>query len=284
MKEVIQEYFDRSHAEEVPPEDLEKPPEQVFYLPMHIVYKNTSTTTKVRAVFDASATTATGVSLNSMLMVGPTVHPPLVDVLIRFRLHNVALIADVSRMYQAVLLAQEDKDLHRFLWHEDPMEQLKDYHMTRITFGVSASSFIANMCVKQNAIDLESQYPRATDQVKKSFYVDDYLGFASSVQEAVELQGEMHRLFQRGGFLLRKCGSSNPTVLESIPTELRDTNATIALSEPDQYAKTLGIEWNASNDCFRMSVTDLPRIECMTKRSLVSDVARFSTHWVGTPP
>ena len=60
-------------------------------------------------------------------------------------------------------------------------------------------------------------------------------------------------------------------MLESIPTELRDTHATIALSEPDQYAKTLGLEWNASTDCFRMSVTELPLIECMTKRSLVSD-------------
>ena len=71
VKDVIQEYFDHTHAEEVPPEVLEKPPEQVFYLPMHIVCKNTSTTTKIRAVFDASAITTSGISLNSTLMVGP---------------------------------------------------------------------------------------------------------------------------------------------------------------------------------------------------------------------
>ena len=271
---VVQEYFDKQHAEEVPPEDLGKPPDQVFYLPIHIVRKETSTTTKVRAVFDASATTTTGISLNSTLMVGPTIHPPLVDVLIRFRLHRIALIADVSRMYRAVLLAEGDKDLHRFLWRDDPKERLKDYRMTRLTFGVSASSFIANMCVKQNAIDFRVQYPRAAGQVEKSFYVDDYLGGADSVQEAVELRGEMHQLFQKGDFLLRKWSSSDPVVVESIPIELRDTHATIALSESDQYAKTLGIEWNASSDCFRMSVTALPPVECMTKRSLVSDVSK----------
>ena len=101
-------------------------------------------TTKIRAVFDASAKASTGTSLNDILLVGPTVHPLLVDVLIRFRFHRIALIADVSRMYRAVLLSQSDKDLHRFVWRMDP-KSLKDFQMTHVTFGVSSSSFIANM-------------------------------------------------------------------------------------------------------------------------------------------
>ena len=58
--------------------------------------KNLSTTTKIRAVFDTSAKSSSGVSLNDTLLVGPTVHPSLVDVLLRFR---IALITDVSNMY-----------------------------------------------------------------------------------------------------------------------------------------------------------------------------------------
>ena len=104
------------------------------------------------------------------------------------------MIADVSRMYRAILLTEPDKDLHRFVWRDNPNEQLHDYRMTRLTFGVSASSFIANMCVKQNAIDFGSQYPKAAKQVETSFYVDDYLGGADSRQEAIQLQGEMHAL------------------------------------------------------------------------------------------
>ena len=82
-------------------------------------------------------------------------------------------------------------------------------------FGVSASSFIANMCVKQNAIDFESQHPRAAKQVEMSFFVDDYLGGADSQQEAMKLQGEMHSLFLKGGFLLHKWSCSNPSVLRA---------------------------------------------------------------------
>ena len=46
------------------------PKGKFFYMPVHIVYKESSTTTKIRAVFDASATTSSGASLNSILMVG----------------------------------------------------------------------------------------------------------------------------------------------------------------------------------------------------------------------
>ena len=95
VQKVMQEYFDQQHAEEVPPEDLNKPQDQVFYMPMHVVCKESSTT-KIHAVFDASAATSTGVSLNSTLMVGPTVHPPLINVFIRFRSHRIGMTADVS--------------------------------------------------------------------------------------------------------------------------------------------------------------------------------------------
>ena len=77
---VMQEYLGIKHAELVPTADLEKPTHSVFYLPMHAVKKESSTTTKVRAVFDASAKSSSNASLNDTLLVGPTIHSSLVDV------------------------------------------------------------------------------------------------------------------------------------------------------------------------------------------------------------
>ena len=150
---------------------------------MHAVRKESSTTTKVRAVFDASAKSQTGVSLNDILLVGPTVTSPLIDVLLRFRLHRIALTTDISRMYHAIALTPSDRDLHRFVWRTDPSDPLKDYRMTRLTFGVSASSFIANMSVRRNAADFASKYPLAKKVVDESFYVDDGLTGADTVVE-----------------------------------------------------------------------------------------------------
>ena len=118
---------------------------------MHIVYKESTSTTKVRVVFDASAKSSTGVSLNDLLLVGPTVDSTPMDVLLRFRMYRVALIADVSRMYRAVKLFEPDKDLHRFVWREDTGKLLQDFRMTCVTFGVSASPFAANMAKLQRS-------------------------------------------------------------------------------------------------------------------------------------
>ena len=87
FESVTKEYMDIRYAELVLSKDIEKPECQVFYLPMHVVFKRLSTTTKIRVVFDASAKSASGISLNDILLLGPTVHPSLVDVLLCFSQH-----------------------------------------------------------------------------------------------------------------------------------------------------------------------------------------------------
>ena len=158
---------------------------------MHAVYKDFSSTSKVRVVFDASALSSTGVSLNDNSLVGPTVHSSLVDVLIHFHLYRIALTADISRMYRMVLLEESDKDLHRFVWKRNTFKPLHDYHMTQITFGVAASSYAANMAVKMNASNLSIKFPTDAKIVNDSFYVDDGLTGADSVEEAISLQRQL---------------------------------------------------------------------------------------------
>lgn len=89
----MEEYFKFNHAERLPPEDLEKPVNNTFYLPMHPARKEHSTTTKLRVVFDTSAKSASGVLLNNMLFVGHTIHPSLVDVLLRPTVQHLLLIS-----------------------------------------------------------------------------------------------------------------------------------------------------------------------------------------------
>ena len=63
FQDVLQEYISLDHSEPVPASEIQSPH---YYLPVHGVIKEASTTTKLRAVFDASAHSSTGVSLMSV--------------------------------------------------------------------------------------------------------------------------------------------------------------------------------------------------------------------------
>ena len=147
---------------------------------------------KVRVVFDDSAHSASGTSLKDHFMVGPTVHSSLIDVFLRFRRYKVALTTDVSRIYRAVHFSANQNDLHRFVWREHPQQPFTDYRMTRLTLGVSASSFAANMAMKPNASNYGHKYPQASQAFLKLFYVhvDDGLGGADTVNEAIQLRAD----------------------------------------------------------------------------------------------
>ena len=186
FQEVVNDYFISRYAELVPEEDIKKPMSNVFYLPMHGVTKQASTTTKLRTVFDGSTATTTGVSLNDILLPGPNVYSPLPDILLRFRLHEVGLTADVSKMFRMIELHPSIRDLHRFLWKAES-GSIVDCRMTRLTFGVTSSPFIAAQTLRRIATDNAKLYPQAAEVVLKNFYVDDRLTGAESIEEASEL-------------------------------------------------------------------------------------------------
>ena len=73
---------------------------------------------------------------------------------------------------------------------------------------------------------------------------------------------------------LRKWNSSEAEVLSCIPSDLKDALAIQSLPAPIEYTKTLGIEWNSSMDHFCLTIANLPPLNNITKRVLVSDVAK----------
>ena len=239
----LQSYLDANHAEKVPPNELLLPS---FYLPYHTVYKQSSTSTKIRVVFDGSAISSTGISLNQILQVGPTIQPTL----LKFRTYPVALSADVSKMYREVELAPADRDLHRYIWRHTPEEPIQDYRMTRVTFGVSASPYLAIRTLHQTASDHGAAHPSAADHIRSSFYVDDFLAGAETEEQALELYSNIRTILAKGGFNLCKWRSSSSTILQSIPTDLQEklpVKSTTTLQTSSQ-PKALGLEWDSRND------------------------------------
>ncbi len=152
---------------------------------------------------------------------GPTVHSPLNDVLIRFREHPYVLITDISKMYRAVGLDPNDRDFHRFLWRNNPDEEIQEYRMNRVTFGITSAPFLATKSILQLAEENQTSFPQAAKAVKEAFYVDDGLPSVKTQEEAIRLYQQLQQLFQKGAFKLHKWDSNSPEVLNAIPEEIR---------------------------------------------------------------
>ena len=64
-----------------------------------------------------------------------------------------------------------------------------DMRMTRVTFGVTSSPFLATQVLRQVAKDFGTQYTRAAKIITNNFYVDDCLTGAATSEEAREIWG-----------------------------------------------------------------------------------------------
>ena len=271
----MQEYLDLGHARPVTPEELSLSAQDSYYLPMHGVAKDSSTTTKLCVVFNASARTTSNVSLNDMLCVGPTLHPTLDKILIKFRTYRVALTGDIGKVYREVQLGSSDRQLHRFLWRADPSEPIQDFCMNRVTFGVASSPYLAVKTLQQAACDHGSDSPNASWHVMNSFYVDDLLGSTDTVEEAIALFSDLRGMLGKAGFDLKKWQSNSPQVLDHIPTHLLEPMPTQDLVDRHSatYPKALGVAWDSSKDTMVTHI-DLPPNFVSTKRGIISDVAK----------
>ena len=160
------------------------------------------------------------------------------------------------------------------LYGKSPKDPILDYRMTCVTFGISASSFISNMAIKQNAYEHANEYPLAAKVVHESFYMDDSLTGADTIEDAQKLQQQLQDLFACGGFLLHKWNCSESFVIEYLPPNLRDSPSSQDIPDHDQFTKTLGMQCNSRTDHFRLTVAKLPSGENITKCALTSDVAK----------
>ncbi|GBN57910.1 hypothetical protein AVEN_272856-1 [Araneus ventricosus] len=103
----MQEYEALGHMELV----TDNEPSTSYYLPHHGVFKPDKTSTKLRVVFNASALSSNGLSLNDIQMNGGLTQEDLFSIMLRFRKHNFAFSADIRKMYRMILVDPQQRDL-----------------------------------------------------------------------------------------------------------------------------------------------------------------------------
>ena len=136
----------------------------------------------------------------------------------------------------------------------------------------SLCPYLAIRTLRQLAVEEQSRHPRAAAILQRDVYMDDVVTGADSTQEAHELQLELCQLCKAGGFNLRKWASNEPTLMEQLPTG--DTIPECKWQHGEIYT-ALGVHWSLADDCFRVQVPPTVIDSRITRRSVLSSIARI---------
>ncbi|XP_060858122.1 uncharacterized protein LOC132935520 [Metopolophium dirhodum] len=268
----MNEYIKMGHMVEVLENSVQT--QKHFYLPHHSVIKASSLTTKVRVVFDASAKSASGVSLNDVLKCGPTVQQDLFSILVRFRKHQFVLTSDIEKMFRQIKIAREDWDLQRIVWRSSPKELLRLYQLTTVTYGMTPASFLSTYCLIELAKSAEKQFPCASKVIAEDFYMDDLMTGADTEDDCCQLQREVSTVLDSAKLPLRKWCSNSEFVLQNMSKCVNDPLFVLDIGD-DDTVKSLGLQWKPIADLFQFEIVSRSMEGTLTKRAILSDLNRI---------
>ncbi|XP_054709666.1 uncharacterized protein LOC129219330 [Uloborus diversus] len=262
--EFLNEYKTLNHMKEI---KEDKGTDVRYYLPHHGIFRPDSKTTKLRVVFNASAKTTSGHSLNDLLSKGGVIQEDLFSILIRFRKYIYAFTTDIKQMFRMIEVDSSQTKLQKILWKESEFAPTKIYQLQTVTYGTASAPYLATKVLQQLALDEGKDFPMASTAVLQDFYMDDCLFGSSNLKECLNLQLELTQLLQRGGMNLHKWCSN-----EGSTTELQEFP--LDRNSEEIVVKKLGMLWNSSSDSFMYKVSNNPNRN-FTKRDVLSEIARI---------
>lgn len=245
--------------------EVNRPPSDwCYHIPHHAVLS------KFRIVFDGSCKTDRGISINELQMKGEKLQDDLFALILKFRRHRIGITADVKKMYLQVAIAEEQWDLQRVFWREKTNSPIREYWLTRVTFGMSSAPHCAVRAMIQCARDHMEMNPKAAETIEKDFYMDDCLTGADSEEEAKMLCNGLQELLAMGGFKLQKWYSNITSIL---PTFTCSGPVEIPLGDSSDTT-VLGLRWNSNEDELMFKFRPKGRIEQRyTKRDILAQTA-----------
>ncbi|KAK2578790.1 hypothetical protein KPH14_012728 [Odynerus spinipes] len=242
-----------------------------YYLPHHGVLRPESTTTKLRVVFNGSCPSSSGLSLNNMTYTGPNLLLNIIDVLLRLRTHRHLFATDITKMYRQIKVHSEDWAYQRILWVDSQLNEVQ-YNLTTVTYGTKAAPYLAVRTLIQLAHDEGHRFPLAVPSIIHERYVDDIFGGADTKKQLIQTARQLIQLCHAGGFPLAKWHSTDQCLLKEVsPTEL--TGSSITLDGCN--TNILGINWSPQEDKFQFTSMPAPHQTRISKRIVLSQVARI---------
>ena len=235
--DIIQEQQQQGIIEPVP----EQSSQNEFYIPHKEVVKKSAETTKLRIVYNGSASESnTQPSLNNCLNPGPPLQNQLWSILVRSCFFPILLTGDLQKAFLQVRIKKQECDALRFHWKAPGSDEITTYRFTRALFGLTCSPFLLGGVLNEHLKSWEKEYPDLVKEIMDGLYIDDVMTGGENVYEVAEKKAKAIEVFEDASFTLHKW-HSNVNELEDRETTLREpTND----PEDNVCQTTIGIQAN----------------------------------------
>ncbi|GFY61944.1 integrase catalytic domain-containing protein [Trichonephila inaurata madagascariensis] len=255
-----------------------------FYLPHREVIRKDSPSSQLRIVYDASSHDANSPSLNSCLHIGPNLYPEVFDILLRLRLNVVAFTADMKQAFLQIMLNEEDRDVTKFLFLNDPFDESElpsVYQFTRVLFGISSSPFLLSATIKHHLKKYLEKYTDTVNFLNENIYVDNIIGSQLIVNQALTITLEATKIFEDASISLHKWQTNSKSLHKAWQDKgvISDENPHFETFEKDNLPyKVLGIAWNSREDFLYFDIKgsiDFVSKRVDTKRFILQVLSRI---------
>ena len=174
-------------------------------------------------------------------------------------------------MFRQILVHPNDRHLQAIVWRDDPATELETFLLTTVTFGFNCLSFLAIRTLRQLALDEGESFPLAAQLIFKEVYMDDVLSGGFSFETTKSKQVQVIDMLARGGFTLRKWIANDARLVNWLDKKLLAREETLSI---DVGFSVLGLNWCPKRDCFFFKLSLEPIPETLTKRSMLSTLAK----------
>ena len=107
------------------------------------------------------------------------------------------VMGDTEYMFHQILVEHEDCDVLRFLWRDNYLDPIEDYHMNVHLFGKVNS--LSN--VQKSAMDQSDFFDQISIKtIEINFYMNDFLSSFHEIFDAVKVFDDVINILQKGGF------------------------------------------------------------------------------------
>ena len=228
---------------------IEDPGNPGHFIPWRVVWKESSLSTPVRMVFDASSRTPGGLSLNEVLAKGENRLANIHNILLNFRSKAAAFTSDIKMAYNQIALDEEHLCYQKFLWKKelDPISPTEPYVIKTLIYGVKpvGNSLLAGFSkVSEYCMSKYPEHQRGAHALANSSYVDDVARSEDTLDEAKSTASSLDFTLGLAGMAVKGYTFSG----QDPPPEVSANGESIGL---------VGMVWHSKKDQLALEIKPL---------------------------